>query len=126
MTRQLRERIQSVLTPDLLKKGQLALVTGFHPTEQHCAVASEAAYHLLGGKAAGWVPVVLPKAVLGNTTHWWLENRITGERLDATSEQFPFPVPYHLGKPCGFMCPIKGQPSKRAKIVIDRVKALEN
>jgi hypothetical protein len=125
MPNQLIHRIQHALTPDLLKKDQVSMLTGIHPTEGHCAVAAEAAYHLLGGKDAGWVPVVLPKSVLGNNTHWWIENRITGERVDPTAEQFGGdPIPYHRGVRCGFMCPVKGQPSKRARIVIDRVKGM--
>jgi hypothetical protein len=65
--------IQACLTPDLLKPDQRSKLTGIHPTEGHCAVAAEAAYHLLGGKTAGWVPVVLPRVVLGDNTHWWID-----------------------------------------------------
>jgi hypothetical protein len=115
--------IQACLTPDLLKPDQRSKLTGIHPTEGHCAVAAEAAYHLLGGKAAGWVPVVLPRVVLGDNTHWWIENTRTGLRVDPTAEQFGNgPIPYQLGKPCGFMCPNKGQPSRRAAVLIQRVK----
>jgi len=120
--RKLVQSIQQALTPELLKKDQVKQLTGIHPTEGHCAIAAEAAFHLLGGKAAGWIAVVLPRIVLGNNTHWWIEHRITGERIDPTAEQFgDDPIPYHLGKRTGFMCPRKGQPSKRAAIVINRV-----
>lgn len=119
----LRLLIQESLTPDLLKADQVAMLTGIHPTEGHCAIAAEAAFHLLGGQQKGWVPIVLPRRVLGNNTHWWLENRLTGQRFDPTSEQFgDEPIPYHLGRPCGFMNP---NGSKRAQIVIQRVHAKE-
>ena len=118
--------IQSVLSPDLLKREQRDKLTGIHPTEGHCAVAAEAAFHLVGGKRDGWVPVVLPRAVLGDNTHWWIENRISGERIDPTAEQFGTdPIPYHLGKPCGFMSR-PGMPSKRAAEVIRRVREKQN
>lgn len=103
------------------------MLTGIHPTEGHCAIAAEAAYHLLGGKKASWVGVVLPKHVLGDNTHWWVENIVTGDRVDPTAEQFGGdPIPYYKGKRCGFMCPVKGQPSKRAKIVIEKVNRILN
>jgi len=122
-TEKVIQKIQSSLSPDLLKPDQKQKLTGIHPTEGHCAIAAEAAYHLLGGKDAGWVAVVLPRKVLGDNTHWWIENKITGERIDPTSEQFGSePIPYHLGKRTGFMSP-KG-PSKRAKIVIERVNKI--
>ena len=119
--RRLVRLIQKALTPDLLSPAQRAILRGAHPTEGHCAVAAEAAYHMLGGKAAGWVPKVLPKNVLGHTTHWWIENKVTGERIDPTAEQFPFKVPYEKGRGCGFQCPTGG-PSKRAMKVICAVK----
>jgi hypothetical protein len=101
--------IQSCLSDDLLKSDQIAKRTGIHPTEGHCAVAAEAAYHLLGGRDAGWVPCVLPRKVLGDNTHWWVRHRDTGEIVDPTAEQFgDEPIPYHLGKGCGFMAPDGG------------------
>lgn len=119
----LRKRIQKALTPDLLKKDQVFMLTGIHPTEGHCAVAAEAAYHLLGGREAGWMPIVLPRKVLGNNTHWWIRHKDTGEIFDPTSEQFgDDEIPYKLGRPCGFMTK---HPSRRAKIVIDRVKGIK-
>ena len=118
--------IQSVLTPDLLKREQRAKLTGIHPTEGHCAVAAEALYHLVGGKQNGWVPVVLPRKVLGDNTHWWIEHRASGVRIDPTAEQFGTdPIPYNLGRPCGFMSK-PGKPSKRAAEVIRRVREKQN
>jgi hypothetical protein len=115
--------IQQSLTPDLLRKDQHEKLTGIHPTEGHCAVAAEAAFHLMGGKRKGWVAVVLPRKVLKDNTHWWIENTKTGQRLDPTAEQFGGePIPYHLGRRVGFMC--RTGPSRRAKVVINRVKKL--
>ena len=119
----LRQAIHSSLSTELLSPSQRAMIRpGDHPTKGHCAVATEAAYHLLGGKESGWIPTVLPRKVLGYTTHWWLRNPATGECFDPTSEQFPDGVPYHLGKGCGFQGR-PGVPSKRAKIVIGRVRS---
>src|ERR1700739_1703310 len=102
-TADLIQAVQSVLTPDLLKPDQRRMLTGIHPTEGHCAIAAEALFHLLGGKAAGWVPVVLPRRVLGDNTHWWVENVQTGERLDPTAEQFGGKaIPERMGRRAGF------------------------
>lgn len=124
--RALVKQIQSVLTPDLLKSEQRKKLTGIHPTEGHCAVAAEAAFHLVGGKSKGWVSVVLPRKVLGDNTHWWIEHPESGKRIDPTAEQFGSdPIPYHLGKPCGFMSK-PGVPSKRAAEVIRRIREKQN
>lgn len=122
MHRRLIGLIQRALTPDLLTAEQRSKLTGIHPTEGHCAIAAEAAFHLLGGKKNGWVAMVLPRKVLKDNTHWWVENLNTGERVDPTAEQFGGdPIPYQLGRRVGFMCP-KG-PSRRARVVIQRVRA---
>lgn len=118
----LRRAIQSALTPDLLSREQRAMIgPGDHPTKGHCAVACEAAWHLLGGPSSPWKPVVLPRRVLGHTTHWWLVHRETGEVFDPTSEQFPGGIAYGLGRGCGFQGR-PGVPSRRARVVIDRVR----
>jgi GNAT superfamily N-acetyltransferase len=83
----------------------------------HCYVASEALYHLLGGKDAGWTPMHISHE---GGPHWFLKNRHSGKILDATADQFETPVPYHLGKGKGFLTSL---PSKRAGIVINRVLA---
>lgn len=119
----LRSAIRAALTPDLLSPAQRARVgPGDPPSKGHCAVATEAAYHLLGGKGSGWVPVVLPRRVLGDTTHWWLRRAADGAIFDPTADQFPDGVPYHLGRGCGFQGR-PGVPSKRARVVIERVRA---
>jgi hypothetical protein len=55
----IKRAIIDALTPDLLTAQYRAgLKDGDAPETGHCAVASEAFYHLAGGKAAGFIPVV--------------------------------------------------------------------
>ena len=75
-----------------------------------CYHASEAAYHLLGGRAAGYVPVV--SRLTPNLTHWWLR-RPDGTVLDITADQFDFDYPYYTGKGCGFMTKHPSRPAQR-------------
>lgn len=79
----------------------------------HCYVASEALFHLLGGKEAGCVAVRVRHE---GTTHWWIEYQ--GVVLDITAAQFKTPVPYDKGTRTGFLTK---QPSARAQTVISRV-----
>jgi len=100
------------------------------PLYGHCAVASEAVYELLGGKAAGWAPrlICLSRRVQGPSgrlvceggkTHWFLENTHTGERIDPTAGQFACEVDYGKAySPQGFMRRGKGQVTERAQRVI--------
>lgn len=80
----------------------------------HCYVASEALYHLLGGKAAGLVPQVIQHE---GGTHWFLRGP-GGQILDPTADQFKTPVPYAEARGAGFLT---RNPSKRARVVIGRV-----
>lgn len=112
------KKIQSSLSNELLKgrwKNQS------HPLEGHCYIATEALYHLLGNQE--WKPMCASYIdEKGKATHWWLINKMTGDILDPTKEQYyPDIPPYHLGKGVGFLTK---NPSKRAKIVIDRVKKI--
>lgn len=82
---------------------------GEHFTSGWCYAASELAYHLLGGKAAGWKPVQGPGAAAPHTdpdcgfsTHWWLEGP-NGEVLDLTRRQYRRAYPYEQGRGRGFM-----------------------
>ena len=91
----------------------------------HCAVATESAYHLLGGKPAGWTPMNLHHE---GSSHWFLRHA-DGRILDITASQFKTAVPYTKGRGCGFQTPLKDArglqlPSKRAQVVIDRVLAM--
>jgi hypothetical protein len=74
----------------------------------NCYVTSEALFHLLGGKAAGWKPMHLSHE--GNT-HWFLKHN-NGMILDATVKQFKNLPDYNKAKGCGFLT---RKPSKRAK-----------
>lgn len=60
----------------------------------YCYVACEALYFILGGKSNGWYMVEID---LSYCNHWFLANE-DGSILDPTADQFPFPVPYHLGR----------------------------
>lgn len=56
---EIKRAIIAALTPDLLTPQYRAGLKSGDPVETgHCAVASEAFYHLAGGKAAGFIPVV--------------------------------------------------------------------
>lgn len=80
----------------------------------NCYVASEALYHLLGGKASGW------KACNMRTktdTHWFLRHT-SGFILDPTAKQFSKRPNYSRGRGSGFLTK---RPSKRAKILMDKI-----
>jgi hypothetical protein len=81
----------------------------------NCYVVSEALYHLLGGKAAGWVP---KRFRFRRDTHWFLYNVLTDQRLDPTVSQFKVPPShdrYATAKSGGFLTKT---PSKRAKALM--------
>ena len=65
----------------------------------NCYVTSEALYHLLGGKRAGWKPMVMHHEMV---THWYIQHA-SGFRLDATAKQFATPPDYSLARGCGFL-----------------------
>ncbi len=82
----------------------------------NCYVTSEALYHLLGGKRAGWTPVYMNTRKTGN--HWFLKHK-SGLILDATRKQFGKLVPdYTKGRGMGFLTK---RPSKRAKEMMKRM-----
>jgi ribosomal protein S18 acetylase RimI-like enzyme len=108
------ESIRSALSDDLLKP-QYRMREGRHPQAGHCYAASEAAYHMLGGKDAGWTPMNVKHE---GDSHWFLRDK-DGLNLDPTGDQFETPVPYHEGTGRGFLTK---QPSKRAQTIIDRVR----
>lgn len=142
---QIRQAIIESLTPDLLEKKYREQLSPDDPPETgHCAVASEAFYHIAGGREAGFMPVVCGYATDGEgnmvfgaqiaealkqgwrkETHWWIRGPQNGERgkgklFDVTVNQYPDPYPYENGHNTGFMQP-QQKPSKRAQVVIDRV-----
>lgn len=123
-------KIQSVLTPDLLK----GIWKGDHISNKfkgHCYAATEALYWILGGPKSGYDPYVMSNAtypeLLKNEgeSHWYLKNRITGKVLDITKDQFgDYDIDYDRGKINGMMNhPFGG--SKRAKEIINRIEKLE-
>lgn len=73
----------------------------------NCYVTSEALYHLLGGKAAGWTPKQVRHE---GASHWFLQHRC-GLVLDPTAGQFETPPPYDRAVGKGFLT---RSPSKRA------------
>ena len=86
------------------------------PFAGHCYVASEALYHLLGGLTGPWKPMFLR---VGRTPHWFLKNKVTGEILDVTVDQFGKSVlPYRAAIGRGFLTK---RPSRRAQDLINRL-----
>lgn len=73
----------------------------------NCYVTSEALYHLLGGKAAGWLPM---RTRHEGDSHWFLRHS-SGLILDATASQFRELPDYSRARGCGFLT---RQPSRRA------------
>lgn len=139
---EIKKAIISSLTPDLLEPKWRELIGDNAPPEAgHCAIATEALYHIAGGKEAGLIPTVCAyqaddqgmyfgpdaaKEGRHRETHWWLRGpndqgeRGKGDILDVTVGQYDEPFPYEEGRGTGFMQPQK-KPSKRAQIIIDRV-----
>lgn len=124
----LKRAIIASLSPDLLSPKYRKQLTDGDPVETgHCAIATEALYHIAGGKEAGYVPYVCgyPDENDERVTHWWIRGPMRGQRgkgkiFDVTAGQYPYVFPYQTGRPVGFMQP-QGIPSRRAQILITRV-----
>jgi len=84
----------------------------------HCYVASEAFYHLINGSENGWRPMFIMHE--GNS-HWFLQNG--SSIIDITAKQFKSPVPYFRARGKGFLTK---EPSKRAKILMERINEENN
>jgi hypothetical protein len=80
----------------------------------NCYAASEAAFHLLRGKAGGWKPM---RMRYKNDTHWFLKHE-SGLILDLTAQQFKKPPDYSRAVGSGFLT---RKPSKRAREVIQKL-----
>lgn len=124
MIEELINDIKIVLTDDLLTDHWKKIVRSkkCHPTTGHCYAASEALYHILGGKKYGYKPAY-GKTKNGNT-HWWIIDK-DENILDVTAEQFYFfntNPPYDSKTYSGFLTK---QPSKRAQSIINRVNKLK-
>lgn len=110
--------VRMSLTPDLLAPPYRARVeAGANPMTGHCYVASEAYFHLAGGREAGLKPMSIQHE---GGPHWWIRTA-AGMDIDLTAEQFSTPVPYADGHGKGFLT---RQPSKRAAEVMRRVQLL--
>lgn len=85
-----------------------------YPYTDMCYAASEAYYHLAGGKEAGLTPVYMP--VPGLRQHWAIREA-DGTITDLTVEQFGGLMPdYDRAIGCGFLTK---QPSKRACALLE-------
>jgi hypothetical protein len=115
--------IRANLTPDLLAGEYRACATSgpYNPVAGHCAVATEALYFMLGGKAAGYTPMNVRHE---GVSHWYLRTP-DGRYLDPTADQFDTPVDYASGRGRGFPTPRQGHaeppPSKRAATLLQRL-----
>ena len=123
MINDLMEDIKTVLTEDLLTNHWKKIIRSkkCHYTTGHCYAASEALYHILGGKRYGYKPMY-GKTEKGNS-HWWIVDE-DENIIDVTAEQFYFhntKPPYHNGTGSGFLTK---DPSKRAQIIINRIKKM--
>lgn len=111
---------KEILTIELLKPlwQQKNIESGINSTG-HCYAASEALYHLFGGKDV-FTPQ-MAKDEQGNS-HWWLLRKSDGLIIDPTCSQFTklgLTPPYENGKGKGFM-----QQSLRSKIIMKRLKSM--
>lgn len=118
--RDLSAKIASVLSPNLLLKNFRD--ADYHPAAGHCYVATEALYHLIGGKKSDWAP--MRGKDIYDTTHWWLRHKETKEIVDPTAAQYTDngmkpPYAYGEGRGGGFLT---AKPSWRAREVIRRLK----
>jgi hypothetical protein len=113
-------KVKQCLSPDLLRKEYLE-ENKTNPMAGHCYIATEAIFHILGGKEY-YQPYVARDD--DNITHWWLIHKITGDKVDVTQEQYTsigLEPPYKKGKKATFLT---SYPSKRAVIVIERYNKL--
>lgn len=87
----------------------------------NCYVASEALYHILGGRGSGWVPM---RIRLGRScVHWFLKHRASGVILDPARLQFKhkgwWRAPdYSKARGSGFLTK---RPSARARRLMTRL-----
>ena len=82
-----------------------------------CYAASEAYYHLAGGKDAGLTPVHMPEPDGSMEERHWALRTAGGEFIDLTVEQYGGLIPdYAAAIGCGFMT---RAPSRRGQALID-------
>jgi hypothetical protein len=83
--------------------------------EGNCYATSEAIYHLLGGKEAGWKPMRLD--VGEDQNHWFIQHK-SGLIIDLTKSQYDFEPDYSEAVGCGFLTKT---PSRRARTIMERL-----
>jgi hypothetical protein len=112
----LKENIIRNLSDDLLSKEWLSRKGhSYDPTFGHCYIATEAAFHLLGGKPTGWKPYHL---CCKDGSHWFLKHE-SGIIFDPTADQFEGDtIPYQDAVGKGFLTK---HPSKRAQKLIAKI-----
>ncbi len=119
---QLISDIQAVLTPDLLNPEYLKRWTPLRDVLWgHCYAASEALFHMLGGKAAGYTSF---NVHIDGESHWFIK---TGDIvLDPTFRQFIHcDFAWDSRVICAHRCRfLTRQPSKQAADIIRRVKKM--
>lgn len=105
-------RVQTFLSGnDSLRKSEYKGATGL---TGHCYVASESIFHLTGGYGRWYVCRLSHEG----ETHWFLEDKQTGEIVDPTVDQFNTDPDYAERTRTGFMTK---EPSNRAEAVIKEV-----
>lgn len=115
---QLGKLVVAQLTPDLLSPQFAKLPQAQrNPLFGHCYVASEALYHLAGGKRSGLRPRRI--RIAEDQWHWWLVDQ-DGNVVDLTAGQFDTAPDYALGIKAAFLTK---RPSARAKKLMARVVA---
>lgn len=116
---QIKNLIVNNLSDHFLSKewlGKKKQETNCHSTFGHCYLATEAAYHLLGGKEKGWKPYYLKQ---DGESHWFLKDK-SGRILDITAEQFgEAPIKYADARGKGFLTKA---PSKRCKLLLRKIR----
>lgn len=81
----------------------------------NCYVATEALYHILGGRESYWL---VYRMRLGHDTHWYLKHSAWGTILDPSRLQFMQEPDYTKGKRTGFLT---RRPSKRAMKLMEEM-----
>lgn len=89
-----------------------------NPLAGHCYVASEAFFHLAGGKEADLKPMQLTHE---EKSHWFIYDEQNSQVIDITAGQFRNPVAYSEAKGRGFLTK---NPSKRAQKLMSAVKGI--
>lgn len=107
--RPLISTLSGAFSPALLKK---EFQGGSTPSAGHCYAASEALFHALGGKAAGFIPM---NVKVEGVSHWFLKSS-EGCVIDPTWDQFPQSAPYAEATGRGFLT---RAPSVRARQMMD-------